>query len=121
MGQDDLGDRALVAVNVPDSHRHGLSKREVVYSPEPNPLCDTVVHDTDGVAVGDADNLAREISDEEGGGGNGNQEEEATGHDLLIGGTKRTFSTNRQPAFAGMSSWEPLPSGSCARARGSLS
>src|ERR1035441_9847819 len=72
--QDDLSDGALIAVNVTDLYRHHLSESQIpgellgarpewllhlgaVDPPQPDALRRAVVHDPDGVAVTNGDNL----------------------------------------------------------------
>jgi hypothetical protein len=83
--QDDLGHRALVAVDIPYLDRDGLIERELagelfsprserllcfgtVDPPQPDPLGDAIVDDADGVAICDANKLAGEVLGKEGGG-----------------------------------------------------
>ena len=90
--QYDLGDGALIPVDVADLHGHHLPESQIpgellcprpewllhfraVDPPQPDPLRRTVVHHADGVAVADSDNLAGEVLSVQRGSGDGGQEE----------------------------------------------
>jgi hypothetical protein len=97
IGQDDFGNGALVAVNVPYSYRTGLAESEIsgellragaerllrfraVDAPEPYSFREAIVHHADSFAIGYTNNLTCKVLCEEDGGANGSQEKEATYH-----------------------------------------